>query len=100
MFCEHEVLNHNNLLCLFCSGSLSCPLEFDTLQRGGGGRKKGGNNVKGRILFPKSKLCPSLLPLCVDVILFSVLRVLAKHRQLTSRPGLSRINTPLRFFWH
>lgn len=34
MLCEHEVLNHNNLLCLFCSGRHSFPLQFDTLEEG------------------------------------------------------------------
>lgn len=56
MFCEHEVLNHNNL-CLFCFGRLSCPLGFDTLQRGGVEPKKGGgSHVKGRILPQGSTL--------------------------------------------
>ena len=57
--------------------------EFDTLQRGGLEQKKrgggGGNNVKGKVLALESKLCPSLPPLCVAGILFSVLGVLTKH---------------------
>lgn len=41
------------------------------------------DNVKGKIWSPEPKLCPSLLPLCVDVRLFGVLYVWAKHPTVT-----------------
>ena len=81
MFCEQEVLNPNNL-CLFCFGRLSCSFKSLIPYREGGWSKKGGgggNNVKGKVLALESKLCPSLPPLCVAGILFSVLGVLTKH---------------------
>lgn len=94
MFCEHEVLNPNNL-CLLCFGRLSCSFKSLIRYREGGWSKKekrgggGGNNVKGKVLALESKLCPSLPPLCVAGILFSVLGVLTKHSGLrahVSRP--------------
>lgn len=88
MFSEHQLLNHNNLWCLFCFGRLRCPLEFDTLQRGGDGAKKWKIMSREQFCLQEAKLCPSLLPLRVDVIP----PCLAKHQQLTSWP--SCINYP------
>lgn len=34
MFCEHVVLNHSNVLYLYCFGRLTWPLELDTLEEG------------------------------------------------------------------
>lgn len=48
MFCEHEVLKYN-LQCLFFD-RLSCPLELDTLEKGGRGWSQGmENNVQGKM---------------------------------------------------
>lgn len=41
------------------------------------------DNIKGEILSLEPRLCPSILPLWVDGILFSVPYVLAKHPTLT-----------------
>ena len=55
MFCEHEVLNPNNL-CSALGGSAALE-EFDTLQRGGLEQKKkgGGEGVAG--IMSKEKFC-------------------------------------------
>lgn len=83
MLCEHEMLNHNNLICLFCFGRHSCPLEFDTLEERMNSEIE--NNFKGKFLSPEPKLCSSSLLLCV--VLFIVLYV----------PASAALTTPLHY---
>lgn len=56
MFWEHGVLHHNNLLCLFCFGRHSCPLESDTLEERL--KQQNGKECQGNIFVLRGQTLP------------------------------------------